>query len=141
MVGIADLREPGVVVDWKTTKKRLTPNRALEAQLHTYRALWRDSNALYVHNLVLGKAEPGVIAIEAQEDPERVWRLYQQVAAAIRWSLETGIFLPASLDHWICSPKWCGYYYECHKRDWRPEPWLERLSEVPLRSEDEEIEW
>ena len=31
-------------------------------------------------------------------------------------ALERGVFLPASNDAWVCSPKWCGYYQSCKFR-------------------------
>ena len=28
-------------------------------------------------------------------------------------AIQAGIFLPAEPDAWICSPKWCGYFFTC----------------------------
>lgn len=28
-------------------------------------------------------------------------------------AIEKGVFIPANRDHWICTPKFCGYYEDC----------------------------
>ncbi|RLC87685.1 MAG: hypothetical protein DRJ03_05260 [Chloroflexi bacterium] len=149
VVGIADLREAAKIVDWKTSKRKVSTqrSRAYAVQLHTYQALWPQSEGLELHNLVLGREEPLILPVEAEEDPERVWALFWQVKTGIEIALRTGVFLPASLDHWICSPKWCGFWDVCQSRDWRPEAWLEAHEDLDLGSlgaqdlEEEEVEW
>lgn len=47
-----------------------------------------------------------------EEDFIRVMRRVKPMLAAI----DAGIFIPAEADHWICSPKWCGYYQSCKLR-------------------------
>ena len=34
-------------------------------------------------------------------------------AKGLLFSLQAGIFLPAEPGHWMCGPKWCGYYWSC----------------------------
>ena len=139
LIGIADLKEPKLIVDWKTTKRRLAWDRTLEHQLGTYSMLW-ETPTVGVHNLILGKEEPITLAHEV--DPtelDKLWNLYRQVHSAIQMALQTGIYLPASLDHpWAC--KYCGFRDVCAKSDWRHEAWLGKKPKEP-RGEEDMVEW
>ncbi|MBO4313952.1 MAG: PD-(D/E)XK nuclease family protein [Desulfovibrio sp.] len=34
-------------------------------------------------------------------------------AKGLLFALNSGVFLPSEPGHWMCSPKWCGYWYSC----------------------------
>ena len=44
--------------------------------------------------------------------PEDYDALVARAAVMLR-AIHAGIFQPAEAWHWLCSPKWCGYWYTC----------------------------
>lgn len=34
-------------------------------------------------------------------------------AQVLLFNVNAGVFLPAEPGHWMCSPKWCGYWWSC----------------------------
>lgn len=52
--------------------------------------------------------------IPAHEDA-RIDRLIFSLERAIE-AIQKGVFLPAAIGSWVCSPRWCGYYQTCKVR-------------------------
>ena len=48
------------------------------------------------------------------------WRILLLRARMMLRQIAAGIFPPAGPGHWICSSKWCGYFWSCpHIPDWK----------------------
>lgn len=56
--------------------------------------------------------EPAHQHIETTRQPEDFDALVSRSQVMLR-SITAGIFPPAEVGHWLCSPKWCGYWYSC----------------------------
>jgi hypothetical protein len=55
---------------------------------------------------------PRVITLTAVRDHDDYRALLARVET-IAQMIETGVFPPVSPDHWMCGPRWCGYWDSC----------------------------
>lgn len=117
--------------DYKITGKKWTPDRlknSLQFNLYTYIT---DIHDVQIHNLVKvpykpvasrRQVEPGVQDYASNlrvlnhtfngEDNAHIESLVESAARLIT----SGIFMPAPMDSWCCTPDWCGYWSLCRGR-------------------------
>lgn len=55
---------------------------------------------------------PKVVRLESERTDKDFPHLLERVAQASR-IIDSGLFMPAPLDAWYCSSKWCGYHSRC----------------------------
>ena len=128
-VGVIDVIDGGVVVrDTKT--KRKAPEKAIadtSEQLTTYWGLYCAEKKRAPERLVfdvLWRTPSGKIdqrSVYTTRD-EAAWQVKLARSRAILRALEAEIYLPAPVDHWICSPRWCEYTDVCPYYRGRPRP-------------------
>ena len=118
LVGVPDLvDDQGRVVDIKTRGRRFSQADAdKNLQLTMYAAAFRrhygrDPAALRLDTLLKTK-KPGRHVVETHRGDADYAALAARVNAMIA-GLEKGVFMPAEVGHWCCSPTWCGYWNTC----------------------------
>lgn len=119
-VGIIDVIDGERIRDLKT--KRKSPGKAdadLSDQLTGYEILYRAKEGKPSHGLALDfvwrTPKSGKVSHATQETTRDVSDMavfVRRANAAIR-TLEAEVFLPAPVDSWVCSPKYCGYTELC----------------------------
>lgn len=118
LTGIIDVQEGASAVrDTKTSKKSPSADEADNSlQLTTYSMALKvvDGAApekVWLDYLIYTKT-PKLVQLESKrQDPD-----YEHVLRRIYNAydcIEKGVFVPAGLDHWACSEKWCGYWQTC----------------------------
>lgn len=121
VAGVVDLATENTVVDHKVVRKAQPVGRDVQLQLWTYRELTaRHYPFLAVSRLVVGRnPRAELIPVEPPGPREVLWfeNVVRQVQSGIKAALETGLWLPAPMGAWWCSPEWCGYWDRCHE-DW-----------------------
>ena len=116
--GYIDIQEgAGAIRDTKTSKKSPSSDEADKSfQLSTY-AMAVDAidgaipEKVCLDYLVHTK-EPKLVQLEStrtRPDFDHVLRRIENASLAI----EKGVFTPAPMDSWWCSPKYCGYHASC----------------------------
>ncbi len=55
---------------------------------------------------------PKSVTVDATPDREHFSELFARIEAA-HVAMTKGVFIPAPLDAWWCSAKWCGYHATC----------------------------
>jgi hypothetical protein len=117
LVGVLDFTADGRITDVKTASKRWTAGRELyEIQPTFYRILCRENGLgnLPAGYVILSPAKDR-INVDVREAPrtnhdETILKRRLTVMLSM---IETGIFPPAEPGSWVCSPRWCGFYYDC----------------------------
>jgi hypothetical protein len=118
IMAILDLyTEDKALRDLKTTGKKWSDDKAhTSPQPTVYREAIREVTGEYparlVFDVLVSTKTPVLQTIEtvrADEDLQVLVRQFQIMTA----SIQAGIFPPAQADSWICSQKWCGYYFSC----------------------------
>jgi len=120
LVGVLDLVDGEVVRDLKTKRKAPPKDMAdTSGQLTVYDLLYRA---------LKGQPPAGLGLDVLWQTPERKERKHARLetqrsvkdlqvfvnrANAARRSIEAEIFLPAPTDHWVCTPRFCGYTAVC----------------------------
>lgn len=118
VVGVIDLlTDKGEVVDFKTTKRKMSADDAeASVQLSLYAAASNVPDEVTVKLDVL--IEPGARTpirrqlIEAKRDKTDLPIIARRVAVVSK-SIDAGLFPPAPVGSWWCSESWCGYWSSC----------------------------
>ncbi len=118
MAGRIDIREATRIRDTKTTAKSPPKNAADKSDQLTMYAMankvYRPDDpapSLLLDFLVKTKT-PKHVHLETTRGDEDFRALLDRLAVAMS-AIEKGIFVPASSGHWICSPRYCGYFSTC----------------------------
>jgi RecB family exonuclease len=122
LAGTIDIVDQGlggeIVRDTKTSGKRPAASTADEslqltayalARLHTGGAL---PESVALDYLVDSARGPFSETLASQRTEADFAPFLERVSEAVR-AIEAGVFMPASPDSWVCSPRWCGYYDDC----------------------------
>lgn len=120
-LGIIDIIDNGVTIrDTKTATKSPSSATALESeQLTAYEWLYRsefgkESAGQVLDHLVMTPKRGDLKHVKQEtqrtQDDINVFLLRSQ--AALRM-IEAEVFLPAPVDSWQCTPRFCGYYDTC----------------------------
>jgi hypothetical protein len=117
LAGMIDLQEEHSLRDTKTAAKKppaKTANVSQQITMYCLAASIIDGEIpeeCWMDNLVDTKT-PKVHSMRTTRDEEDVQILLRRVEAAIEL-IEGGKFYPCDPSHWICDPKWCGYFERC----------------------------
>lgn len=102
--------------DLKSAARKWPAGKAeggLQAPIYQYllKAVHGISDAMMSYEVITHKGEHQSLAVEVHAED-----LGPIIARAngLLASLESGVFLPAEPGHWMCSPKWCGYWHTCN---------------------------
>ena len=103
--------------DLKTSAKKWAEDKAhASPQPTAYREAVKAATGEYPADIrfdVLVRTKTPTLQIidtaRTDEDTAVLIKQFNMMVAAIN----AGIFLPAEPDAWICSPKWCGYWFSC----------------------------
>ncbi len=118
LAGTIDIQE-GLrrIRDTKTSGKAPAADAAATSlQLTTYALAIRQHDgrcpdAVGLDYLIHTKT-PKLVQIEARRTDADFAHLLERVYQASRM-IEAGLFMPAPIDAWWCSPRWCGYHATC----------------------------
>jgi RecB family exonuclease len=116
--GVIDVQEGAKAVrDTKTSKKSPQADEAEKnIQLTTYALAVRQIDGAAPEKVALDylvhTKVPKLVQIEAARTDEDYRHLFERIYAAHQ-AVEKGTFMPAPLDSWWCSERWCGYWKQC----------------------------
>jgi hypothetical protein len=124
--GIIDWRDanPKNWSDLKTADKTWPQGKAdNEIQATLYPRLIESVTGILptelTYELLVKTKEPKHISIKTTRTNDD-WRLLKERARLMLRQIEAGLFPPAEPGHWICSAKWCGYFFSCkHVPAWK----------------------
>lgn len=115
LLGIIDvLDESGWCPDLKSAGRKWPKGKAAGSmQPPVYRYLLKVTRGIEAHmsfEVITRKGEHQHIPVSVRDED-----LKPIVARAkgLLHALHSGVFLPAEPGHWMCSPKWCGYWWSC----------------------------
>jgi hypothetical protein len=118
LVGYLDLQETdGCVRDTKTAARSPSVGSADASEQLTCYALARKvldgaiPPRLTLDVLVKTKTPKAIVQETMRTDAD--FRPFLQRVAITGRMLNAGLFPPATLGSWCCSPKWCGYWHTC----------------------------
>lgn len=119
LVGVIDLVErPGVIRDLKTSARKWSAGKIAEAvpQVAVYRHLLKHEfqiDASCAFDVVgENKSGPWSQAFDVNATDED-YRQFILRARKVVDAINAGFFPPAPTGHWLCSPKWCGFWWTC----------------------------
>ena len=130
-IGVIDcITDKGVVVDWKTTtSKRANQHDADQSvQLTAYALMYNQITKSA--DVPLAQGLPTELRLDFIIDKQtkkggtdrHLLRTYRNEASIVPFAarhqiatelIKAGIFAPVEPGHWICNPKWCGYWSTC----------------------------
>lgn len=118
LVGYIDLQE-GLksIRDTKTAAKAPPANIAdLSDQLTMYALAVMQYDGkipdwIYLDYLIDTKV-PKTVSVPTQRKPEDFNSIFARIEMAIK-IIETGLFMPARQDHYLCDPRFCGFASTC----------------------------
>lgn len=118
LAGTIDVQEGlSAIRDTKTSKKSPAGDAAdISLQLTTYCLAVKVHDGATPERVVLDylvhTKTPKLVQIESKRTDKDYPHLLERVYQAHRM-IEAGLFMPAPLDAWWCSAKWCGYHAQC----------------------------
>lgn len=120
LMGVLDLAdELKRVVDFKTASRKKNADEADKSvQLTTYAAIYKHKTGDFASEILLDVAvqtAAGNTSRQVQHTSRAAadfQALVNRINAAAR-IIKAGAFMPAEPGHWICNPKWCGYWASC----------------------------
>jgi len=116
ILGVLDVTTEEWVPDLKTAKKSWRQDQADgNLQLAVYKRAFRElteQDPMVSLEVLVNLKEPKhqhIIADVTDADFDAFVRRAQQMLQSVR----AGIFPPADPSHFICDPRWCGYWWTC----------------------------
>lgn len=116
--GVIDVQEGSRAIrDTKTSKKSPSPGEAdNNLQLTTYALAVRQIDGAAPEKVCLDYCvhtkAPKLVQLESKREDADYEHLLQRIWAA-QQAIEKGAFMPAPLDAWYCSARFCGYWDRC----------------------------
>lgn len=116
--GIVDLlARPNWLADMKSAAKKWPENRIkTDIQVTLYRELVKAETGKYPSKMTIEiftkTKDFGYQQLEAQRD-KRDWILLKKRVQAMLKMIKAGCFPPCDPSHWICNPRFCGYFGSC----------------------------
>ena len=114
--GILDLQdEDQVIVEAKTTSQkpyRVKQSHIIQTTCYVAGAMQQYGRARV--DYVVRKKTPEIVSFPIQVDQRKVMFFTNLVASVVE-SMEAELWIP-NRDHFLCSPKWCGYWDLCHSK-------------------------
>jgi hypothetical protein len=118
LAGTIDIQEGmSAIRDTKTSGKSPAKDAAdTSLQLTTYALAVRQHDGavpgMVALDYLVRTKVPKLVQIESQRSEKDFPHLLERVAQASRM-IEAGLFMPAPIEAWWCSAKWCGYHDKC----------------------------
>lgn len=120
VAGEIDIQEPRRIRDTKTSGKSPVKDLADKSlQLSTYALAVERIDGQLPESVVLDyvvqtpkRGDTKYVPLESVRRAEHVQPVLERIAHMAR-ILETGIFTPAPIDSWWCSPKYCAFHETC----------------------------
>jgi CRISPR/Cas system-associated exonuclease Cas4 (RecB family) len=118
LAGTIDIQEGRASIrDTKTSKKAPPADAAAESlQLSAYALAVKMHDGAIPERVALDylirTKQPKFVILESKRTNEEFMPLLERVYQASR-VLESGLFMPAPVDSWYCSARWCGYFATC----------------------------
>lgn len=121
LTGHIDVQIANGIIDTKTIKSTpssMNGGHFTQAQLYAVGAMVNDGKLpenIRIDYLVKNK-KPKYVSHEAKVTEETAQVALDRVtltSRVIAKAIESGDFLPAPSDSWVCTEKWCGYWNEC----------------------------
>ena len=95
---------------WSAERLHGSPAHALRRE--ALRQLSGVPGARLFVNVLVGSKTPVLQELEAPRSPEELAVVLRRFHLMLA-SVAAGIFPPAAPESWICTPRWCGYFYSC----------------------------
>jgi len=121
LYGIIDRIDNDVVIDAKFQSRSPSDNDAQkDIQLVAYQLGYENLKGQKPrklrkeYSIATKVAKTKIQEIDAH-GPERIYRLLFVIERVME-AISKGIFLPATLGHWCCDPRFCGYFDTCKLR-------------------------
>jgi hypothetical protein len=117
LLAVTDVRTEQGVTDFKTAARSM-PQTAVEdsTQLTIYAAAFQVDTGRMPEEVRLDVAiktkKPKRQVLRSRRDERDLQVLVNRVNEFLR-TIEAGIFLPAPVGSWQCSPRWCGFHPTC----------------------------
>jgi len=115
--GKPDLTADGIIRDIKTAAKKWPAGKEdTEIQPTIYRMLLRENGKgeLPAEFVILSNSKTGVnIDVRQASRTERDEQVLKHRLQVMIDMMTAGIYPPAEPGSWMCSPRWCGFYYQC----------------------------
>ncbi len=121
IVDLIDLTPQGDVIrDLKTAEKSPASDAAEKSQqLSFYSLIWHTDTGVLPARLTLdtlvrtpARAEKKYVQLHTRRDAADDAALVQRLNTAVE-TVKRGLFMPAPMDSWQCSPRWCEFYTTC----------------------------
>jgi hypothetical protein len=118
LVGTLDVQEGSHSIrDTKTTGKTPPEDIAHKSiQLTAYSlAVWKidgEAPEKVALDYLIDTKTPAAKTFESTRDIDDYETLLARIETVTK-AIEKGVFIPVSPDHWMCNPRWCGYFSSC----------------------------
>ncbi len=121
IVDLIDLTSDGDVIRDLKTAEKSPPHDAAEKsqQLSFYHLIWHTDTGVLPKRLTLdtlvrtpAKAEKKYVQLHTVRDVADDAALVQRLNTAVE-TVKRGVFMPAPMDSWGCSERWCEFYTTC----------------------------
>ena len=119
LVGVIDLVDDKArVTDFKTARRSYNGSEAAESvQLTIYSLLHQKLTGAAPESVrldvsAIGKDEIKRQVLESKRTPLDVEILARRIQSMMS-GINAGVFPPAPVGAWYCSPKWCGFWHSC----------------------------
>lgn len=108
------------VIDHKVYKKTPTDNHVqtdlqLSAYALAYNYLYGGVPVKLALDCLVKTKQPKIIRMETYRTQTDINRFINTAHGVVN-SIKNEIFYPKEQDNFLCSPKWCGYWGQCHNR-------------------------
>ena len=118
LLGVIDLADDkDRIIDWKTAGRKkpqseVDQSLALTIYAAAFQAKTQRRPSEVRLDILTTTKKPTRQVLSGGRDQNDIRVLAARLDVVIR-TIEAGIFLPANVGDWVCSPKWCGYWGTC----------------------------
>jgi hypothetical protein len=117
--GYIDLIDEQAIRETKTVSRTPTQevvDKSLQLTIYAigYKLKYGEERSL-VADYIVRKKNPEVVSFITKRTQDYIDRFLSRFARVVE-GIQKGVFIPAPTDHWVCSPKWCGYWDICKER-------------------------
>jgi hypothetical protein len=111
LVGVADLKVPKVIFDYKTAAKSKGQSEVDQSlQLSLYAYAEKVPQVGIIEFLKKANPEVGVLT-SGRTMQQKIWALH--VVRSVALAIKAGVFPLAAPNTWSCSSRFCGYFSRC----------------------------
>lgn len=114
LVGVADLKVPKIIFDYKTAAKSKGQSEVDQSlQLSLYAMAEKVQHVGIIEFLKKANPEVGVLT-STRSAQQKLWAMH--VVRSVALSIKAGAFPLAAPNTWGCSKRFCGYWDRCRGR-------------------------